>query len=131
MCKVRMIDWLRLGLTTCRPLWVMCRLPDKGRKEIEETAEEIKERDREERGKWTEGTQEITTFPPPPLYPYQLQGQQTLPNCKPISVGPPGDKSYRTPSPHPFTPKVRMNLSAICDEQKEKKKKKREKDGKI
>ena len=39
---------------TCQPLWViLCRLPEKGRKEIEEIAEEIveemKERDREER----------------------------------------------------------------------------------
>ena len=37
---------------TCQPLWaILCRLPDKGRKEIEETIEEMKERDREERGK--------------------------------------------------------------------------------
>ena len=39
------------GLTTRQPLWViLCRLPEKGRKEIEEIAEEMKERDREERG---------------------------------------------------------------------------------
>ena len=49
------IDWLidRLccGLTTRQPLWVnLCRLPEKGRKEIEEIVEEMKERDREERG---------------------------------------------------------------------------------
>ena len=43
--------WLCWGLTTCQPFWViLCRLPEKGRKEIEETVEEIKERDREERG---------------------------------------------------------------------------------
>ena len=36
---------------TCQPLWViLCRLPEKGRKEIEEIVEEMKERDREERG---------------------------------------------------------------------------------
>ena len=36
------------GLTTCQPLWViLCRLPEKGRKEI---VEEMKERSREERG---------------------------------------------------------------------------------
>ena len=29
---------------------ILCRLPEKGRKEIEERVEEIKERDREERG---------------------------------------------------------------------------------
>ena len=43
--------WLRWGLTTRQPLWViLCRLPEKGRKETEEIAEEMKERDREERG---------------------------------------------------------------------------------
>ena len=41
-----------LGLTTRQLLWViLCRPPKKGRKEIEEIIEEIKERDREERGK--------------------------------------------------------------------------------
>ena len=45
------IDWLCWDLTTRQPLWViLCRLPKKGRKEIEEIAEEIKERDSEERG---------------------------------------------------------------------------------
>ena len=44
-------DWLSWGLTTRQPLWViLCRLPEKGRKETEEIAEEMKERDREERG---------------------------------------------------------------------------------
>ena len=38
------------GLTTRQPLWViLCRLPEKGRKETEEIVEEMKERDREER----------------------------------------------------------------------------------
>ena len=46
-----MIDWLSWGLTTRQPLWViLCRLPEKGRKEIEEIVEEMKERNREERG---------------------------------------------------------------------------------
>ena len=46
-----MIDWLCWGLTTRQPLRViLCRLPEKGRKEIEERVEEMKERDREERG---------------------------------------------------------------------------------
>ena len=45
------IDWLSWGLTTHQPLWViLCRLPEKGRKEIEEIAEEMKERNREWRG---------------------------------------------------------------------------------
>ena len=40
------------GLTTRQPLWVIfCRLPEKGRREIEEIVEEMKERDRGERGK--------------------------------------------------------------------------------
>ena len=39
------------GLTTRQPLRViLCRLPEKRRKEIEERVEEMKERDREERG---------------------------------------------------------------------------------
>ena len=39
------------GLTTRQLLRViLCRLPEKGRKEIEERVEEMKERDREERG---------------------------------------------------------------------------------
>ena len=37
------------GLTTRQPLWVILCLPEKGRKETEEIAEEMKERDREER----------------------------------------------------------------------------------
>ena len=45
------IDWLCLGLSTCQPLWViLCGLPEKGRKEIEEIVEEMKERNMEERG---------------------------------------------------------------------------------
>ena len=59
-----------------------------------------------------EGTEGIASFP---LYPYLLQGQQALPNCKPISIRRPGDKSYRTPSPYPTTPyfsqKTGFNIS--------------------
>ena len=45
------LNWLCWGLTTRQPLRViLCRLPEKGRKEIEERVEEMKERDREERG---------------------------------------------------------------------------------
>ena len=45
-------SWLLCwGLTTRQPLRViLCRLPEEGRKEIEERVEEMKERDREERG---------------------------------------------------------------------------------
>ena len=39
------------GLTTRQPLWgILCRLPENGRKEIEEIVEEMKEKDRKERG---------------------------------------------------------------------------------
>ena len=61
------------GLTTRQPLWVILyRLPEKGRREIEELVQEMKERDRGER-KMNDGeeTEEIKTFP---LYPYLLQG---------------------------------------------------------
>ena len=45
------IDWLCWDLTTRQPLWViLCRLPDKRRKDIEEIVKEMKERVREERG---------------------------------------------------------------------------------
>ena len=44
-------NWMCSGLTTRQPLWViLCHLPEKGRKEIGEVVEEMKERDREERG---------------------------------------------------------------------------------
>ena len=46
--------------------------PIERKKEIEDIVEEMKERDREERGKlMKEETEEIKTFP---LYPYLLQG---------------------------------------------------------
>ena len=39
------------GLTTRQPLWVILfHLPEKGRREREEIVEEMKEKDREERG---------------------------------------------------------------------------------
>ena len=63
-------DWLCWGLMKRQLFWViMCRLPVKGRREIEG---EMKERDRGER-KMNERveTEEIITFP---LYPFLLQG---------------------------------------------------------
>ena len=46
-----MINWLCKDLKTRQPLLViLCYFPEKGRKEIEETVEKMKERDREERG---------------------------------------------------------------------------------
>ena len=45
-----------LGLTKRQPLWViLCRLPEKGGKEIEEIVEEMKERNKEERGTGMKG----------------------------------------------------------------------------
>ena len=61
------------SLTTRQALWViLCRLPEKGRREIGEIVEEIKKRDRGE-GKMNERekSEEIITFPP---YPYLLEG---------------------------------------------------------
>ena len=46
-----LMSWLCSGLTTRQPLRViLCRLQEKGRKEIEEIVEEMKDGDREERG---------------------------------------------------------------------------------
>ena len=62
------------GLTTLQPFWVIvCHLPEKGRKEIEEIVKEMKERDKEERGTGMKGKKQkkIKTFP---LYSYLLQG---------------------------------------------------------
>ena len=43
--------WLCCGLTTRQPLWIiLCRLPEKGRKEIEEIVEKMKGSDSAERG---------------------------------------------------------------------------------
>ena len=45
--------WFCWGLTARQPLWVtLWRLPEKGRKEIEEIVEGMKKRDRKERGNW-------------------------------------------------------------------------------
>ena len=51
----------------CQTLWViLCHLPEKGRKEIEEIVEELKERDREERQTLmkVKKTEEIKASPP-------------------------------------------------------------------
>ena len=54
-----------LGLMTCQPLWViLCCLPEKGRKGIEEIIEKMKERDEEKVNKnESEETEEIKTSP--------------------------------------------------------------------
>ena len=54
---------------------ILCHLPAKGTREIEEIVEEMKERDRgAKKMNGSEETEEKKTFP---LYPYLLQGQQT------------------------------------------------------
>ena len=53
--------------------------------------------------KESEGTE--ITFP---LYPYLLQTQQALPNCKPISVGGLGDVRY---TPRVFRPQTLIRSS--------------------
>ena len=61
---------------TSKPLWViLCHLPERGRKKIEDIVEEMKERDNRIE---SEETEEIKTFL---QYPYLLQGfKQALPN---------------------------------------------------
>ena len=106
------VNWLIvLGFNKHQPLWViLCCLPEKGRKEI---VGDMKERDGVgcvvgggggRGGEWgkrnlngSKETEELKTFP---LYPYLLQGQQALPNYKPIPVGRPGDARHTSPN-HP------------------------------
>ena len=53
---------------THQPLWVIfCHLPEKGRKEIEEIVEEMKERDREERGTGMKVKKQNKNIPPLPF----------------------------------------------------------------
>ena len=65
--------WLCWDLTTRQPLRViLCRLPEKERREIEEIVEEMKERNRgESKMNEKEETEDIIAFP---FYPYMLQG---------------------------------------------------------
>ena len=58
---------------TCQPLWViLCHLPEKERKEIEELVEEMKEGQGRNRNRnESEETIEIKTLP---FYQYLLQG---------------------------------------------------------
>ena len=61
--------------------------PREREKRDKEIVEEMKEEQGRKRNRnESEETEEIKTFP---LYPYLLQGQQALPNCKPITVGHP------------------------------------------
>ena len=63
---VSAFDCLCWSLTTRQPLWViLCRLPEKGRREIEEIVEEMKERNREKKRNTNESEEieEIKTAP--------------------------------------------------------------------
>ena len=72
-----MIDWLCWGLTTRQPLRViLCRLPEKERKEIEERVEEMKERDREQEWKWR--NRRNKNIPPLPLPTTRIAGLAQL-----------------------------------------------------
>ena len=70
-CKQDGIQLIELVFNDSQTLWViLCCLPEKERKEIEEIVEEIKERDKKEKGtgrKWnrneSEETEEIKTSP--------------------------------------------------------------------
>ena len=65
---------------TRQPLRViLCRLPEKGRKEIEERVEEMKERDREERGTVMKvKKQRNKNIPPLPLPTTRIAGLAQL-----------------------------------------------------
>ena len=69
------MNWLICwGLTTRQPLWVILRrLPEKGRKKIEESVEEMKESNREERGTGMK-VKKQKKQKHSPLYLYLLQG---------------------------------------------------------
>ena len=82
-----LLSW---GLTTRRPLWViLCRLPEKGTREIEEIVEEMKQMDSGDRKiNESEETEEMKTFPStlscckdsrpcPTISPYQLDALLT------------------------------------------------------
>ena len=66
---------------TPQPLWViLCQLPEKGRKEIEEIVEEIKERDREEKKEqeWKWCNRRNKNIPPLPLPATRIAGLAQL-----------------------------------------------------
>ena len=76
---------LSWGLTTRQPLWViLCRLPEKGGREIDKIVEEMKERDRGERKmNESEETGEIKTSPPPTPPPPPLHSLTCYKDSRP------------------------------------------------
>ena len=89
-------DWFCWGLTAGQLLWViLCRLPEKGRKEVEEIVEEMKERDGRKRNRNDrEETKEIKTFPPTSPPPTPLP---PTPTCYKDSKPCPAVSQYQTP----------------------------------
>ena len=77
---------------TGQHLWViLCCLPEKGRKEIEEIVGDEREGSgRKREMKESEGTEEITTSP---LYPYLLQGQRPCPTVSQYQLDAPVTKA--------------------------------------
>ena len=69
-------------------------------REKRDRGDERKGQGRKRKMNESEETEEIKTFT---LYPYLLQGEQALSNCKQISVGLPSETRYTTPLPHPTT----------------------------
>ena len=82
-CHIGLLCW---GLTTRQPLWVkLCRLLEKGIKEIEEIVEEMKERNKEYRGtgmkvkkKKQKKNRRNKHIPPPPLPATMIAGLAQL-----------------------------------------------------
>ena len=63
------------GLTTRQPLWViLCRLPEKGRKETEEIVREVKQRNMEERGTRMKVKKQKKQKHPPSTFTWRIAG---------------------------------------------------------
>ena len=75
-----LFDWLCWGLTTRQPLWViLCRLPEKGRKEIEEIVDEMKERTgKKEEQEWEWRNRRNKNIPLLPLPATRIAGLAQL-----------------------------------------------------
>ena len=74
------VHWLCWGLTTRQPLRViLCRLPEKGRKEIEESRGDEREGQGRKRNRnESEETEEIKNIPPLPLPTTRIAGLAQL-----------------------------------------------------
>ena len=89
---------------TRQPLWViLCRLPEKGRKEIEEIVEEMKERNREERGTGMKGKKQKKLKHSPSAFTY-FNDSRPCPTVSQYQLDALVTPSYMTPLHHPTTP---------------------------